>query len=521
MSDEKDYKNGPISSTLVRDVEEVGEKDVFAVNSSSENVTNFRTTGWVRASVVMTKTQIGLGVLSIPAAMQTLGAAVGLVVLFGLGIITAWSNHASGKFKMAHPSVHSTPDTALVIFGKGAFGQVAFTIVSICYFLFMTLISASSMLSLSIAFNTLGEGMRICTVAYVGIAAASIFVIATMRKLDHISWVGWIAMFCIVVSVMIVVIATAQAGPAKGNEAEVFDKKLAAGPAEGFASSMNAVVNILFAFAGTPSYPAIYSEMRDPERDYYKAVHVQQVFTLIFYFITGVILWYYGGQYITSPALGTAGAIFQKISYGIAIPALLVSGLLYAHFASKQVFVRLMRGSKHLVEPTIIHWTVWLTTVACVVVFCFIVANAIPFFDSLLGLVGSLFASLFCVGLPAMMWLDVNRHNLKTDTSLWFRSKVVWAGFLIILGAFLCIAGAYGTIVGIKTEFDTELEKKLTEMTIHKPLLVLSVPRCVFPYQLWIPTEEQSIEQINVNGIRASVYTTRKLSLFPRSGFSC
>lgn len=38
MSDEKDYKNGPISSTLVRDVEEVGEKDVFAVNSSSENV---------------------------------------------------------------------------------------------------------------------------------------------------------------------------------------------------------------------------------------------------------------------------------------------------------------------------------------------------------------------------------------------------------------------------------------------------------------------------------------------------
>ncbi|TIA88355.1 hypothetical protein E3P99_02639 [Wallemia hederae] len=452
---DKDNKAEPISSTVVRDVEESGEKDVFAVNGSSENVTNFRTTGWIRASVVMTKTQIGLGVLSIPAAMQTLGAAVGLIVLFGLALITAWSNHVSGQFKSKHPSVHSTPDTAHVLFGKGVLGTVAFTIVSICYFLFMTLISASSMLSLSIAFNTLGEGMRICTVGYVGIAAASIFIIATMRKLDHISWAGWVAMFCIVVSVMVVVIATAQAGPAKGNEAgAAFDKQLAAGPADDFAGSMNAVVNILFAYAGTPSYPAIYSEMRDPERDYYKAVHCQQVFTVLFYFITSIILWYYGGQYITSPALGTAGVIFQKISYGISIPALLVSGLLYAHFASKQVFVRMMRGSRHLVEPTMIHWGVWLTTVACVVVFCFIVANAIPFFDSLLGLVGSLFASLFCVGLPAMMWLELNANAIKTDKSAFFRAKYVWAMFLITLGAFLCVAGAYGTIVGIKSQFD-------------------------------------------------------------------
>ena len=52
---DKDNKAEPVSSTVVRDVEESGEKDVFAVNGSSENVTNFRTTGWIRASVVMTK----------------------------------------------------------------------------------------------------------------------------------------------------------------------------------------------------------------------------------------------------------------------------------------------------------------------------------------------------------------------------------------------------------------------------------------------------------------------------------
>lgn len=54
-----DYKaEEPVSSTVVRDVEDSGEKDVFAVNGSSENVTNFRTTGWIRASVVMTKVSL-------------------------------------------------------------------------------------------------------------------------------------------------------------------------------------------------------------------------------------------------------------------------------------------------------------------------------------------------------------------------------------------------------------------------------------------------------------------------------
>ena len=66
----------------------------------------------------MIKTQIGLGVLSIPAVLDTLGMGPGLVVLIVIGIITTWSNYMIGVFKKNHPSVYSIDDVGYKLFGK-------------------------------------------------------------------------------------------------------------------------------------------------------------------------------------------------------------------------------------------------------------------------------------------------------------------------------------------------------------------------------------------------------------------
>ena len=41
-------------------------------------------------SILMMKTQIGLGVLSIPLVFDTLGMIPGIIVLLGIAIITTW-----------------------------------------------------------------------------------------------------------------------------------------------------------------------------------------------------------------------------------------------------------------------------------------------------------------------------------------------------------------------------------------------------------------------------------------------
>ena len=46
--------------------------------------------GWVGTAFLMIKTQIGIGVLSIPAAFNTLGFVPGIVTLIAVAVITTW-----------------------------------------------------------------------------------------------------------------------------------------------------------------------------------------------------------------------------------------------------------------------------------------------------------------------------------------------------------------------------------------------------------------------------------------------
>ena len=73
---------------------------------------------WIGTIALMTKTQIGLGVLSIPASFDTLGLVPGILCLCAVGAITAWSGYMIGAFKRRHPDTYTVDDAAFKIFGK-------------------------------------------------------------------------------------------------------------------------------------------------------------------------------------------------------------------------------------------------------------------------------------------------------------------------------------------------------------------------------------------------------------------
>ena len=66
----------------------------------------------------MMKTQIGLGVLSIPAAFDTLGLIPGVLCMLAICFITLWSNHMVGVFKLNHPEVYGIEDVGKKLFGR-------------------------------------------------------------------------------------------------------------------------------------------------------------------------------------------------------------------------------------------------------------------------------------------------------------------------------------------------------------------------------------------------------------------
>lgn len=66
----------------------------------------------------MMKTQIGLGVLSIPVAFDALGIIPGVICLLAIATITTWSNYIIGIFKLNHPAVYGIDDVGDLLMGR-------------------------------------------------------------------------------------------------------------------------------------------------------------------------------------------------------------------------------------------------------------------------------------------------------------------------------------------------------------------------------------------------------------------
>ena len=65
----------------------------------------------------MMKTQIGLGVLSIPAVFDAIGLVPGVICLIAIAAITTWSDYIVGVFKLRHRSVYGIDDACGLMFG--------------------------------------------------------------------------------------------------------------------------------------------------------------------------------------------------------------------------------------------------------------------------------------------------------------------------------------------------------------------------------------------------------------------
>ena len=58
--------------------------------------------------------------------------------------------------------------------------------------------------------------------------------------------------------------------------------------------------------------------------DYPKALFLLQTTDTAMYIVTAVVIYYFGGKEVQSPALGSAGPLISKIAYGVAIPTVYI-----------------------------------------------------------------------------------------------------------------------------------------------------------------------------------------------------
>ena len=184
------------------------------------------------------------------------------------------------------------------------------------------------------------------------------------------------------------------------------------------------------------------SEFRDL-RDWPKALYVLQGTDTLLYLIVAVVIYRYTGSDVSSPALGSATPTVKKVAYGIAIPTIVIAGVIYGHVAGKYIFVRLFRGTKHLSSRGWFASLTWAGILLICWTIAWIIAESIPVFNDLLALITSLFASWFTYGISGIFWLFLNWGRYKESPK-----KMLLTGFnftIAMLGLAICGIGLYAT----------------------------------------------------------------------------
>ncbi|GAB1203531.1 hypothetical protein APSETT445_002167 [Aspergillus pseudonomiae] len=275
-----------------------------------------------------------------------------LIILVFFGALATYTGYVIGQFKWRYPHISNMADAGEVLAGK--FGR---ELLGITQTLFLVFIMASHILTILSAV--------IITMIGVGILAPGAGSMQVTVKTDLV---------------------------------------------HGFTS----VTNIVFAFAGHAAFFGFAAELKDP-RDFPKALCLLQSIDISLYIIAAVVIYRYAGVDVASPALGSASPVVSKVAYGIALPTIIIAGVINGHIAFKYIYIRIFRGTDRMHKRDWVAVSSWVGIAASLWILAWIIAEAIPVFSNLLGLITALFASWFTFGLSGMFWLHMNK-------GLWFSS---------------------------------------------------------------------------------------------------
>lgn len=380
-----------------------GEGEQGAANIFSQGGQDYRTMSRWDTTLVLISNQVGLGILSLPKILDVLGLVPGVIAILGLGIVSWYTAFELLQFYLKHPHVVNMADMARVI------GGVRFEIIfGICLLIKLCFTCGSATIATSIALNTLtSHGM--CTVGFAGVAAIAFLLLCLPRKFKFVAQFGLPSTISILAAILIVIISLGVAPPQ--NAPPGFEKRLKMVGNPSFSEGVNGVLKICYAYAGNVGFVSYMAEMKNPGEDFVPALTALQVFSIILYLITAVAIYCLSGQYTLSPALGSAPTIPAKIAYGIALPAILSTGLVFGHTAIKYIYVVAMRGMKsthQMTDRSFKSWGIWIASAIGFWIVCFVLANAIPVFDSILSIASATFIAWFTFGISGVFWYHRN-----------------------------------------------------------------------------------------------------------------
>ncbi|EST09691.2 Amino acid transporter, transmembrane [Kalmanozyma brasiliensis GHG001] len=448
VEDAKISSTSPVEQTMFGEKREQyrSEEDyMFEQQKRSAGDHKFNRLGWKKLTICLIVEAIALGALSIPSAFATLGMVAGVLVSVGIGFIAIYTSYIVGQVKVKFPQVSHYADA-----GQLMMGRFGYELIGAMFVLQLTLLVGSHCLTGTIAFLNLSDN-AICSLVFGIISAIILFLVAVPPSFSEVAILGYIDFASIIIAIGIVIIGTG----VRKNQASVTPTltEWSAWPKEGttFADAWVALTNIVFAYSFAMCQFSFMDEMHTPT-DYVKSIYALGIIEIFIYTITGALVYAFVGTGVQSPALLSAGPTLSKIAFGIALPVIFISGSINTTVIARYIHGRIFKDSVIRYINTKMGWITWLAVVAVITVAAWIIAEAIPFFSDLLGIMSALFVSGFTFYFPALMWFLLIKEG-KWNATRWNIILSIVNAAVFVLGLLVLVCGTYASVKDIKDQY--------------------------------------------------------------------
>lgn len=408
-----------------------------------------RTLGFLGAFFNMIAYSIALGILSIPMVVATIGMVPFVLLCCLFSFVTWYIGYNYWHIAMMYPGVQNLQQVGELIFGP--VGGVVFAVIQGIFSIFL---QGNHVLLGGYAFYYLG--WEACMIIMVFVFTIISFVFTLPRSYRLFSAFAAISFTSIFTVVIIAMIASGVAGPQNRDPGEPPKHIYAFGASpripHDFLDGVLGVTNVFVSFGAIPAYLPVIAEMKRP-KDFHRSLILLVAVSFIMYVIVGCIMNYNLGQYTTSPSLGSLSNVMIKISYGLALPTILVAGCASGQVTGKMLMINVFAGSRRrYLHNKLVTWTAWILINVASWAIGFVLAEVIPFFSTFLGLEASLFWSIFFMFAPMFyLW----RHQF--DYWDHWRNRLGFLVALIMIGiaGFLCVAGTWSAAISIRDLYKT------------------------------------------------------------------
>ncbi|KAL9058560.1 MAG: hypothetical protein Q9162_001715 [Coniocarpon cinnabarinum] len=429
----------PLDKKEIRIETSVRKTSTDLEDPAPPNDNSFKTMRWWNVSLLMIAEVISLGILALPHATAKLGFFPAVFFIVTFGFVATYAGYVIGTFKLRFMEVGNVGDAGAVLFSPygpraANLGRRVFGTLSVAFLVF---IMAAHVLSFGIMMNVV-TNHGTCTIVFLVCGTLLSIFLCLPRRLVEVSWISIVSMFSIFGAVVVTVAGVSHLHPGGNDLTKAIAKDTR------MIDGIVALMDIIMAYSGNVAFFNFMSEMRDP-REYRKALFTLQTLATIIYVLAATVIYYFAGPDIAAPALGSAGPLMRKIAYYLAMPTIVIAGVVNGHVAIKMVFRSWKRGMEEQKGWTPYCWWVGLNVGLWTI--AWVLAESIPNFGNLLALVSSSLGTWFTYGLSAGLWFFMHKGKY------WNSKFGLVANTLILIGTVaLSGFGMWASLVAIRED---------------------------------------------------------------------